>query len=867
MKSIRLIIILFFCACFAMAQPSGGVKGTISNAQGELLSFATIYVKSLETGTAANMDGYYKTELPPGSYELVYNYLGYKSYSRSIEVGTDYKTIDVVLESESMVLREVEVNAAQENPAYTIMRKAIAKSKFHRQQLDAYQAEVYIKGSGRLKDAPFFLRKKLKKEGIDSTAAFTMESVSKVSYRRPDHYEEEVISVRKIGDGNGTEPIRYINGSFYDAKIGGAISPLSPKAFSYYKFDYIGTFQDRGFEVSKIRVIPRSGGDNVFKGLIYIVEDYWSIHSLRLKTTSFGIDIDVQQVYAPIEEQVWMPISHRYMVEGSYLGFDFEYGYLATVGKYKIILNKVLNHSITVIDEKLDKELAQTLESDAKTKTVSVQQHLSEGKEVTRKQLRQLIKEYEKEERKKEKESNVITDHLLKIDSSAYDRDSSYWKSVRSVPLTELEENGYRKADSMAVAQAQKNKEDSLKIRRGKFTVGDLLFGNSYKIGKKSRFNLEPLKPHFNTVEGWNFTYTFSVSKRIDPQKVLRLGPQLRYAAARKQLSGTLDLGFDYGKPGRKGSLLIKGGRYIRQFNPDRPIHPFVNDFTTLLLEQNYMKLYERDFVQIMHQKKISDVLEIATDLSWTNRRMLDNASDFKLNDRSSQRYTSNRPESAELASTAFPEHKAFAAHLGLSYSPWLKYQISDGKKLPISNSSPEFSIGVNKAFGGILGGDVDFTEIEMGFRHGFDIGIRGELDIALNTGMFLQKEQLYFMDYKHFQGNLSPFQVQDPVGSYRLLDYYRWSTSEAYLSSHLNYQFRKFLVTRIPLVRLMGIRESVLVNYLTTDRLSSYMEMGYGINYIFKIFRLEGIFAWEDGSYKGFGVRVGISTYLDKLF
>ena len=60
----------------------------------------------------------------------------------------------------------VEVVAGEENPAYTIMRKAIAKSKYHLQQIDSYNATVYIKGSGRLKKAPFWIRRQLKKEGI-----------------------------------------------------------------------------------------------------------------------------------------------------------------------------------------------------------------------------------------------------------------------------------------------------------------------------------------------------------------------------------------------------------------------------------------------------------------------------------------------------------------------------------------------------------------------------------------------------------------------------------------------------------------------------------------------------------------------------
>ena len=117
------------------------------------------------------------------------------------------------------------------------------------------------------------------------------------------------------------------------------ISPLSPKAFSYYKFEYLGTFKDRDYEVSRIKVIPRSKGDDVVDGVLNIVEDWWAIHSMDIHTSKLGIDVNIKAVYAPIEEKAWMPVSHRFKVDGKVFGFDFEFNYLATVSGYKIKVN------------------------------------------------------------------------------------------------------------------------------------------------------------------------------------------------------------------------------------------------------------------------------------------------------------------------------------------------------------------------------------------------------------------------------------------------------------------------------------------------------------------------------------------------
>ena len=107
-------------------------------------------------------------------------------------------------------LEGVVVSSDREDPAYTIMRKAIAKAKYHTQQIDSFSANVYIKGSGRLKGVPGLFRKRIEKElakeGIDSTTAFTIESISELEYKRPNQYKERVISVRTVGDDQQYEP-------------------------------------------------------------------------------------------------------------------------------------------------------------------------------------------------------------------------------------------------------------------------------------------------------------------------------------------------------------------------------------------------------------------------------------------------------------------------------------------------------------------------------------------------------------------------------------------------------------------------------------------------------------------------------------
>jgi hypothetical protein len=119
-------------ASFQSHSQTGGIHGVISDEQAKPLSFATIFVKQSGTGTTANEDGFYEILLPAGQYELVFQHLGRKSEVRVIKVDTDFTELDITLVPQEIMLQPVTVNADDEDPAYSIMRKAIAKANYHR---------------------------------------------------------------------------------------------------------------------------------------------------------------------------------------------------------------------------------------------------------------------------------------------------------------------------------------------------------------------------------------------------------------------------------------------------------------------------------------------------------------------------------------------------------------------------------------------------------------------------------------------------------------------------------------------------------------------------------------------------------------
>lgn len=891
MKLNILLLLLFTQSLFAQ---TGGIKGHIRNPDGEVLPWATIYVKNSQTGTATNLEGYYELRLPEGKYQITFQYLSYQTFETEIVVGKEMRTFDVKLELQAYMLRELTIKANAEDPAYTIMRKAIAMSKVHKLQVDAYDARIYLKGRSQILDIPFLLKRKLEKEeGIVVGKVYLTETITDLHFEQPNKYVKKVISMRSSEiDSKSVSPMDYIQASFYDPQIGTTVSPLSPSAFAYYKFTLESTFRDREFEINKIRVTPRSRGDDIWEGHIYIVENKWCIHSLQLKTEKLGIKIGIQQTYSPVQDGVFMPIMHQFDIGGRYLGFEAEFKYIASVSNYKVKVNPNFTPEVKLIDEKIEKEKAEALkkkrELEAKMKNnpkakpteQNLEEALAEGKELRRKDLKKMLKEAEKKQLEAERKalktgetapSELVRNDSVVIDSLARKRgfDSLFWEQNRTIPLTELEIKTYQQRDSLVVVDSIKRSKEvkdstSTKvIKTKKFKPWDLVLGGSYKLGKKASFTIHsPLEAfNYNTVEGYVGDYRLSYRQSLK-NKSFRLSGALRYAHALQKFTGRGEWNWAYWRRYkndttqiRQGRIRLDGGQYIEQFNAEYPMPMMLNTLYSTMFEQNFMKIYERNYARIRWQDEIKKGLVFNASFEYAQRNSLANRSNVKYFDWENREFTSNDPENLELAETAFPRHQAAVFQGNVSYKPFLRYGMRNGRKYLLSDRSPIFTLQYRKGMA-----DVNYDFMAVGVQHQFKVGIRGTVGYAISAGAFLNTQKMYFTDYKHFNGNRVFVQFSDPVNSFRLMDYYRYSTADHYAEGHAYIQFRKFLLSQFIYLRSFGWRENLFVNQLVTPKIA-YTEAGYALDGILRIFRVEAIAAFENGQYKDWGIRIGITT------
>ncbi len=857
-------LLLYFLLGMHLMALGQGVRGEVVDKHGEPLPYATIYLPELNLGASTNEQGRFEIKLSPGQHIIQVQYVGYEKVQKQVEVKSDWAEVDFELAEQTVLLGELQIRSRDEDPAYTIMRKAIAKRKYHLLQYDAYEVKVYMKGTGELNKAPFFLRRRIEKEGgIKLNEAYTTEAVSEVKFRQPNTVEEKIISMRTSGEvEEPPSPNLLINQSFYQDKIITAISPLAGSAFAYYRFQYEGNFKEGEITVNKIKVTPRSRGENVFEGYIYIIDDLWAIHSVDLKTSFLGFMVGMQIDYSEIVPRLWMPVTHRLDFSGKAFGFAGNFRYLASLSDYKIELNQDLIADVEVVDEIIEDVPQDIPQVKGKAQVAEV---LEAEDKMSRKQFRKMINQYEKEALKESKEPDVISDRTYTIDSLATKRDSSYWVNVRPVPLTPKEIQGYARDDSLSRVRIARvtGKDSANVIKKGGFKFFDIFTGGNYNFSPTTSFRLRPtlFNTYFNTVEGVNINLSGTLKHEFDSlKKSFELTPVVRYGFSSEDVYSKIGLAYSSKRERGFSRIAVEGGRFVSQYNEDEPIHPHINTFSSLLFRKNYMKIYEKQYAKVEYQFAPSDWLIFNASAEWAQRSALFNTNDYSLFYRKRD-YTPNEPVNSELEDTGFPQHEATKFKASIRYWPIKRYTIYNGNKRPLRDRSPELLLSYEKGIANWLGSDVDFDHLSAGLKHSFVFGVSGKLEFEILGGTFLNKNQMFFMDYKHFDGNRTILSSIRPAGAFRLLDYYMFSTDGAYFSGHTHYQFRKFLITQLPEIRFSGIRENIFFNYLKTETSPHYYEVGYSIDRIFRLLRLEVAASFHDSHYQEVGLRIGLAT------
>ncbi|WP_037320170.1 DUF5686 and carboxypeptidase regulatory-like domain-containing protein [Salegentibacter sp. Hel_I_6] len=820
----RLIIIFLLFLSFNL---SAQITGTVTDTENKKLPYVNIYSEDGRFGTTTNENGIYELKIEqPGEYNLIFQFLGYKTQMKTIEVENFPFNLDVQLKAESTNLEAVNITAG-ENPANAIIRKAIEFRKENAAKLEAYTADYYSRGLWRIQNAP---EKILGQEigdlggGLDSTRSgivYLSETISEISYKRPDDFKEKIIASKVSGDDNGfsLNSAQESYFSFYENTIAinsEMVSPIAEYAFNYYNYELEGTFYDEnGNLINKIEVSPKRPQDRVFSGYIYIVEELWQIFGVELQTTGQAIQVP------PIET----------------LDFKQNYRYSEENGFY-IQLSQTVDFKFAMFGISGDGRFT------------AVYSNYDFNPDFTK---------------------NSFGREIMSFAEAANKKDSTYWEQLRPVPLTDEEINDYVKKDSIQEIRNSKPYKDSVDAVRNKFNLTAPIFGYSWRNSHKDRyFNISsPLMgTHFNTVQGWNTSTTISYRQNDaedeNSGKFWRLYSSLNYGFSDDRFRAIAGFQKQFNNSNRP-VLSIKGGIEAAQINDRTPISERLNDITTIFFERNYLKLYERKFAEISYQQELLNGLYFFGDFSYEDRNALLNTTDQVIIDNENVEYTSNNPLQPEnFGSVPFSEHDIFKLKLNTRIRFGQKYMSYPSGKFNINNEKyPTLYLGYEKGFGSSIT-DYNYDQFKASVTQNLKLGNKGEFGYNLMGGTFLNAENMAFVDYRHFIGNQTRVNNGfSNLSRFNLLPYYSLSTNKTYAEAHAEHDFKGWVLGKIPFLNKLNYNLVVGAHALYTQDDKPYSEYSVGIDNLgfgkYRLLRLDYVVSNMDGQREGafiFGLK-----------
>ncbi len=801
----KYILPFAFYILFTSQLSAQNFKGQIVDRTGNPLYGSSVYIKEINQGLICNEDGYYQTTLTQGSYSVEYKCLGFKTEERIIKIpSTGSISIDVTLEENPFMLNEVTVSKG-EDPAYPIMRKAIGKAPVYAKSAKAYTADVYIKGNAELlKVASLVDRFAKKEEGIKlsefKNRVFVQESFSEIQFTAPDKYKQTVKAFSSSIPDNldSKDAMGITRASLYNPKAGSLISPLNPKAFSYYKFRYEGFSEEDGRVINKIKVEPKLKDPALYEGYIYIAENTWHIHSVKLSSNTFGVKEFYNITYQEVVPEVYLPITYLTESEVNLLGNHIIMNYYASLTYRNIEASEE-------IDDKSP------------------------------------------ENKKKKRNFEIKRDTLYRVtaDSLANKRDSIYWASIRIIPLNKREISSFEKKDSVQQHLDSVRKEH----HNPKFSFTDIFTGGQIG-GDSSKVVIEydglfRAAPEYNFVDGLWLGQKVRVKTKFKKHNKLEVSPYVYYALSRKRLIGGGDINLSYA-PMRLGKLEISTGSVSVDFNPNGILR-FNNAANSLIKGNNYNHYYQKDFVSITNNIDISNGLKLITGFEIAWRSGLTNHTDYTWGKRS------------KISPNIYPNDRfdKTAYYIGVDCTPHAYYSVRDGAKRYEKLTSPTFYLRYSEGFSSWQTNNSKYRKIGFTIAQNVTINEFNRFNYNIGGGSFIgSKDNLHFADYQHFNTSNVMINLKSPFTSFMLLDNYAASTNKYWISSMLNYNSNHILIKRIPYFQGKMFTETLHLKNLYTPDMKLYTEAGYSLN-LTPILNIGAFVSFSKAKYQDWGIRL----------
>jgi hypothetical protein len=773
MRRIYLLFILLLSQAFAMAQ-SHKVFGKITNTKLEPLAFASVEVKETRSGTITKEDGRYELILDEGKYDLVISMIGYQPRLVTIIVGRQDFEKNVLLENEeSTHLTEVLIKGKDQ--AEGIIRNVIR----HKDEIMAaagdYSCRIYIKAIQE--DSSLNKEKKRNKQDTakDANADLRKMAMAEIAlnldYSSPTKTKEERTGVTKGEKASGLFYLSTTEGdfNFYNNLVKvpavSEVPILSPVSFSglmAYRFKTKEIQKTGGRKIYVISVKPRQLSNATVEGEISIEDSSWVIVHTKFSFPKYHLPeydfFGVEQDYQFINNKAWM-ITHQ------------QFSYFSKADKQKISGHTTVTYKDFELNKVFDKKYF--------------------GVEVSA------------------------------TSQSAYEKDTTFWQSVRTEPFTKKEVRYIRYKDSIYTVTHTEMYLDSIDRIINKITPKKLLLtGLTFNDHKKERrWYIGSIPQLFQPFQfgGSRISLFFNYSKTYKSKKAISLWNNVSYGLRNYDVNGNI--------------------RFVKLYNP------FKRSYFNISLERNFefifqgdawinmlkrSNIYLKNGIGVGHNFEVVNGLYLFTDINMAFRRSV---SDYKTNPQVDSLF-GNILEDNEAV--YFKPYNAFYGQVRFQYTPRQHYIREPKEKIILGSRWPTFYTMWRKGIPGMMNSKVDFDYLEFGMEQEIKLGLTGVSSYTLRSGSFLSRKDLRLVDYK-FERQGDPFLFMNPKEAFQALDS-SFPVFNRFYEAHYIHEFNGAIINKIPLLKKLQLREVAGSGFLIApERGLRYAEGFVGIERVIK--------------------------------
>lgn len=308
-KALYILFVLIFYSAAVQAQQTVVTGRVIDGTTGEAIPFVSVMFLGTTIGGTTDFDGYYNLKTSEKVDSIRVSFLGFVTQIKPIKRGVS-QTIDFQLVESATEVEEVVIRPG-ENPANKIIKQAQERKEFNEYtSLDAYQYESFTKVQLAIDNLSekFKNRKMMKpimplfdtvahlsENGKPILPVFISETLSdfyvlKKPYRKREYIKATKIVGVGVTDGSLTSQIigsSFQQYNFYSNWVNildkNFVSPISNASLGYYVFTLRDTVKIDGKDCYELQVNPKRAGDLAFTGKIWVQDSTFALKRVILE--------------------------------------------------------------------------------------------------------------------------------------------------------------------------------------------------------------------------------------------------------------------------------------------------------------------------------------------------------------------------------------------------------------------------------------------------------------------------------------------------------------------------------------------------------------------------------------------------------